>query len=495
MMLNQENISPSISSNFLKLIFGETSIPKAFRIGMDLLIVLAMIGIAKVAGIIGVGLLVFLVVAGPLAISVLWKTAIGVYILIIIAFFLSVFNRLTPGVPLGIGIDFLILLMGIGLFFRCYLERSWAALKTPVTWIIVVWLGYNVLAIANPIAPSRVAWFYVVRPVLAYAMLFFFTNHIMKSIDDIRRILMFFFGVVLIAAGWGIYQAWFGLFQWELNYLYQKDLVHLVFNYGVWRSIGPIGSPAQYGIIMAEFFTMAIILAGAYKKRSAKIYFYFVGFFCLLAMVYSGTRSAYIIPPLSLFTYIVIKRNPKYYLIIVAMAMGLVVIANIESHNFYINRIQTIFKASEDKSYQIREENRAIIMPWIARHPIGGGLGSTGVWGQRFSPNTFLANFPPDSGLIRVAVELGWIGLIIFLTLYALVLLKGVIGYWRTTDPQFKAIIASILSGIAPLLLVETSQEVVGVFPMSLLFWIMISIMFSAIKLSKNQVELKKSNK
>lgn len=495
MILNQENISPSISSNFLKLIFGETAVPRAFRIGMDLLIVLAMVGIAKVAGIIGVALLVFLVVAGPLAISVLWKTAIGVYILIIIAFFLSVFNRLTPGVPLGIGIDFLILLMGIGLFFRCYLERSWAALKTPVTWIIVVWLGYNVLAIANPIAPSRVAWFYVVRPVLAYAMLFFFTNHIMKSIDDIRRILMFFFGVVLIAAGWGIYQAWFGLFQWELNYLYQKDLVHLVFNYGVWRSIGPIGSPAQYGIIMAEFFTMAIILAGAYKKRSAKIYFYFVGFCCLLAMVYSGTRSAYIIPPLSLFTYIVIKRNPKYYLIIVAMAMGLVVIANIESHNFYINRIQTIFKASEDKSYQIREENRAIIMPWIARHPIGGGLGSTGVWGQRFSPNTFLANFPPDSGLIRVAVELGWIGLIIFLTLYALVLLKGVIGYWRTTNPQLKAIIASILSGIAPLILVETSQEVVGVFPMSLLFWIMISIMFSAIKLSKNQVVLKKSNK
>lgn len=493
MILNQENISPSISSNFLKLIFGETAVPKAFRIGMDLMIVLAMVAIAKVAGIIGVALLVFLVVAGPLVISVLWKTAIGVYILIIIAFFLSVFNRLTPGVPLGIGIDFLILLMGIGLFFRCYLERSWAALKTPVTWIIVVWLGYNVLAIANPIAPSRVAWFYVVRPVLAYAMLFFFTNHIMKSIDDIRRILMFFFGVVLIAAGWGIYQAWFGLFQWELNYLYQKDLVHLVFNYGVWRSIGPIGSPAQYGIIMAEFFTMAIILAGAYKKRSAKIYFYFVSFCCLLAMVYSGTRSAYIIPPLSLFTYIVIKRNPKYYLIIVAMAMGLVVIANIESQNFYINRIQTIFKASEDKSYQIREENRAIIMPWIARHPIGGGLGSTGVWGQRFSPNTFLANFPPDSGLIRVAVELGWIGLIIFLTLYALVLLKGVFGYWRTTNPQFKAIIASILSGIAPLILVETSQEVVGVFPMSLLFWIMISIMFSAIKLSKNQVELKKS--
>ena len=42
--------------------------------------------------------------------------------------------------------------------------------------------------------------------------------------------------------------------------------------------------------------------------------------------------------------------------------------------------------------------------------PIGGGLGSTGVWGQRFTPGSFLAMFAPDSGLIRVAVELGWVG-------------------------------------------------------------------------------------
>ncbi|MCP6423416.1 hypothetical protein NL463_29335, partial [Klebsiella pneumoniae] len=61
--------------------------------------------------------------------------------------------------------------------------------------------------------------------------------------------------------------------------------------------------------------------------------------------------------------------------------------------------------------------NQKRIQPYILSHPIGGGLGATGVWGVRFAPYSFLANFPPDSGYVRVAVELGWIGLGIFCTL------------------------------------------------------------------------------
>jgi hypothetical protein len=120
-------------------------------------------------------------------------------------------------------------------------------------------------------------------------------------------------------------------------------------------------------------------------------------------------------------------------------------------------------------------------------NPIGGGLGSTGVWGQRFSPGTFLANFPPDSGLIRVAVEAGWIGLIIFLTMYIAVLLKGAFAFWRIKSKKNGVIIASILAGIAPFLLIETSSDVIGVFPMSLLFWIFSSIIFRVAALDQSE--------
>ncbi|MEO0332959.1 MAG: O-antigen ligase domain-containing protein, partial [Bacteroidota bacterium] len=157
---------------------------------------------------------------------------------------------------------------------------------------------------------------------------------------------------------------------------------------------------------------------------------------------------------------------------------------------YQIQRIHTILKASEDNSYQTRARTREMITPWILTHPIGGGLGSTGVWGQRFSPHTFLANFPPDSGLIRVAVELGWIGLLIFLNVYATILIKGTFAFWKMKDKQYKCMVAGFMCGIPPFLLVEWGQEVVGVFPISILFWIITAIIFKAIQLDKEEREL-----
>jgi cell division protein FtsW (lipid II flippase) len=103
------------------------------------------------------------------------------------------------------------------------------------------------------------------------------------------------------------------------------------------------------------------------------------------------------------------------------------------------------------------------------------------VWGQRFSPGTFLANFPPDSGLVRVAVELGWIGLFFFLNVYYHVLVKGSFLFWKMKQQKYKAITGGMIAGICPLLVAEWGQEVVGVFPLSLLFWMFIAILFRAI--------------
>lgn len=155
-------------------------------------------------------------------------------------FFLSIFNRLTPGIPMGIGNDLLILMMGVGLFVKCYRQNDFSTLQSPINLAVLIWIGYNVAAFANPAAPSRVAWFYVIRPVLAYAMLFFFTMHVLRTIQQVKNLVTFLFTVVLVSALWGIYQAKVGFFQWELDHLHRTDTVHLVFNYGVWRSMGTI---------------------------------------------------------------------------------------------------------------------------------------------------------------------------------------------------------------------------------------------------------------
>ncbi|MGL1489090.1 hypothetical protein ACSTJG_25000, partial [Vibrio parahaemolyticus] len=78
--------------------------------------------------------------------------------------------------------------------------------------------------------------------------------------------------------------------------------------------------------------------------------------------------------------------------------------------NQNILRFQSAFRPNNDASYRVRIFNQARIKPYIWSHPIGGGLGSTGEWGKKFAPNSYLANFPPDSGYVRTTVELGYVG-------------------------------------------------------------------------------------
>lgn len=437
-------------------------------------------------------LLILAFTALPPIFAVVWKTQIGIYILITASFFLSVGLRLIPEIPIGLFIDFLILLMLIGKGYQLQHDREWSRLKSPLTLIILIWIAYNLAQIANPWAASRTAFFYVIRPAVGYLMLYFFIWDSVKGTKSVNNIFNYILFLGWIAAIWGICQFFFGYFEWEMAHVMRTDTVHLVFNQGRWRSFGPIGSPAQYGIIMAS---LACIAANSFFYRKSileKLVLAFLFICFLLAMVYSGTRASFVILPIFYFVKVLISKNKKLYLTIILGIAALVILAKVPTNNYQIQRIQSVFRASEDKSFQVRSANRKIITPWILRHPIGGGLGSTGVWGQRFSPGTFLANFPPDSGIIRVAVELGWIGLIIFLLIYIKAFQKGTKAIWRMQSGKHKDTVESIICCLPAWLLVEMGQEVAGVFPMSLLFWVFLAILFSTVK--HEQFEIKADN-
>ena len=434
-------------------------------------------------------LLMLAFIALPPVLAVVWKTQIGIYLLITASFFLSVGLRLIPNLPIGMSIDFLILLMLVGKAFRLQYHREWSRLKSPLTVIILLWVGYNLAQIANPWAASRAAFFYVIRPAVGYLMLYFLIWDTVKGTKEINGIFNYVLFLGWIAAMWGIYQFFFGYFGWEMSHVIRTDTVHLVFNHGRWRSFGPIGSPAQYGIIMASLACMTGNAFFYKKEVLAKLIMAGLFFCFLMAMIYSGTRASFIILPIFYFVKVVISRNKKLYLTLILGIIGLVILAKVPTNNYQIQRIQSVFKANEDKSYQIRAANRKMITPWILKHPIGGGLGSTGVWGQRFSPGTFLASFPPDSGIIRVAVELGWIGLIIFLLIYLQAFFKGTQGLWAMQTREHKDKVESILCCLPAWGLVEMGQEVAGVFPMSLLFWVFLAVVFTTLKYEKIETE------
>ncbi|NTU74304.1 O-antigen ligase family protein [Candidatus Roizmanbacteria bacterium] len=443
------------------------------------------VGVYKYGVVFGI-LIIAAIIGGPIVFSSLLNIRIGVYLTITIAYIIGLLLMLLPDVKIGLVQDVLIFLMVVGLLYRSYESDNWDGFKTPINSVVVLWIIYNLVEVANPIASSRVAWFYVARPAVAYILLFYVTYTMLETKNDIKGILNLLVGLTAFSALWGLIQFFNGYFPFEMNYVISHDAVHLVFISGRWRSFGTMASPAQYGIMMANLTVLIPLLVKGNGSRIRKLLYMLTAVLALLAMVYSGTRSAMVVIPIALMVLVLLAKNWRLYLMAVVVGMVFVGVMFMPTDNYHIRRLQTTFNGEKDESYMVRKRNREMITPWIMAHPMGGGLGSTGVWGQKFSPGTFLASFPPDSGFIRVAVELGWIGFSFYLILWVSILLKSVIAYLRVKDEELKSVTLAIICMFVGVFVVESAQDVVGKIPFNLLFWVFTAILFKAIKIDAN---------
>jgi putative inorganic carbon (HCO3(-)) transporter len=160
---------------------------------------------------------------------------------------------------------------------------------------------------------------------------------------------------------------------------------------------------------------------------------------------------------------------------------------NIPTSNVSLVRFQSAFKPSEDASYNVRKQNQKRIQPYILSHPIGGGLGATGVWGVMFAPYSFLASFPPDSGYMRVAAELGWIGLFLFCALMCIVLKSGIDSFYMIRNPELKMYCLAMTLTLFALNIGNFPQEAVVQYPNNILFYMAMAIIQVTRRLDKKQ--------
>jgi O-antigen ligase len=151
-------------------------------------------------------------------------------------------------------------------------------------------------------------------------------------------------------------------------------------------------------------------------------------------------------------------------------------VINIPTGNVTLYRFQSAFKPNNDASFNVRKANQKKIQPYIQSHPIGGGLGATGVWGVRFAPNSFLAKFPPDSGYLRVGMELGWIGLFIICSIMFTGLYMGIKNYFNMRDPELKSYCFAMILIIFAIAIGNFPQEAIVQFPLNIYFYLFLAL-------------------
>jgi len=433
-------------------------------------------------GIIGfIGVISVFVIIGLIYI-IFKKPKTGIILLIILGFFVTGIARYIPA-PWGLSIDGIIVLMYLALFFKGFAKKiPWAKAKSPLTLVVTIWMGYIILQIGNPEAQSIEAWFYAMRGLALYQWLVIPLLFMLFNTSKDLNTFFIIWGILsLLGTLKGIIQFQFGVDPFEQIWLNEGGAdTHVLF--GKLRVFSFYSDAGQFGASQGHAGVVFGILA-LFKKRNLKLKTFFIivalaGFF---GMLISGTRGAIAVPALGGIMFLILQKNIKF--LILGSVLGIMVYVffahtTIGQGNAEIRRMRTAFDPNE-ASLQVRLANQNKLKGYLASRPIGGGVGATGNWGQRFTPHTFLANTATDSWYVMIWADTGVVGLAYYLCMIFFILFIGAYNVMRKLkDDWLKAQITALTCGMAGIMMASYGNGVFGQMPTGMLMYVSMVFMF-----------------
>ncbi len=432
------------------------------------------------------------IIALPVTYCVVAYPKFGIITLIIVAFFINYASRFVPeDTPIGLVMDLLTYLLLLGFYIKMKDNKHWEYFNNPISWFTLGWLGYNLLEVLNPESPSIWEWVYTVRTVAFVMLMYYVFLYHIRTKNFIKTLLKLWLCLEIIAAISVFQQEFIGLFHFESVWLYREPLrFKLLFIGGHLRKWGIFSDPVVFAYNMAAAQLLCIALIFGPVSTRKKITLGCMAAFFFAMMLYSGTRASYVIIPAGLSMLFILNFNKK--LMTVAIVLGLIfgVMIRIPTSNPTLARFQSAFRPSKDASFEERARNQEKIKPYILSHPIGGGLGSVGVWGQRFAPDSYLAKFPPDSGYVRVAVEMGWIGLLIYCIFNFVIMYKGLQYFYLIRDKTLKSYCLGMIMIIFAFDVGNYPQQALVQYPSNILFYLGMALLCVTMRLDIQQRDL-----
>ncbi len=437
-----------------------------------------------------VGLISIICLIGPILIYfIILKPEFGIIFYLTLAYTLSwIIRYLINSFPLGTLMDGMLILFILGLFIQMKQKKEWETFKNPISILILIWVCYNLLQVANPSAESKLAWLYTVRTVAIVTLMYFIFIFNIRTKRFIQIILKWWIFCSFIAACYAFKQEYIGFDSVEQSWLDSSpELARLLYLAGHWRKFSIFSDPVTFAYNMATASILCMALITGPMKIQKKYLLGFLASFFFCAMIFSGTRGANPLIPICLILFAILKFNKKilFFSGLVFLALGFLILMPTSNQN--ILRFQSAFSPNKDASYKLRELNQARIKPFVYSHPMGGGLGATGEWGSRFSPDSFLASFPPDSGYVRTTVELGWIGLLLFSIMMFIILRTGINNYFIIKDKQLKSYSLAVVLIVFIWNLGNFPQQALVQYPSNVLFILSVALIVKIYRIDQQQ--------
>lgn len=330
---------------------------------------------------------------------------------------------MTDSISFSFGLTIYILFLVMTLILLLYHSLykpfiDWKTIKTPMLLLIIIWSLYCFLEIINP-NTVLAAWNVSMATYVAYPLICAILIPIsVKNIKGINALLVIWSIFIFISVAIAFRQQHFGFNAKETYFLYVLggSVTHIIWS-GI-RYFSCFTDAANFGVHAAMAATTFGISAFFTKNKFFKIYLLLASIIALYGMFISGTRSAIAIPLGGLLLLAFLSKNVKTSITTIFLLLFFYLFfsyTHVGDGNSYIHKMRSAFHPTTDPSYVVRVENRKKMKALMLRKPLGYGLGLSKP--SAYHPKEHMP-YPPDSFLVSVWVETGYIGLVLYLAVH-----------------------------------------------------------------------------
>ncbi|MDP5171590.1 MAG: hypothetical protein NWR72_15195 [Bacteroidia bacterium] len=413
----------------------------------------------------------------------------GILLLLGASFLVMGAKRFSEDAPLGLIIDLWLAGLAVGVIYQQTKRRDWRFLNHPLTFVVAAWVLFCGLELLNPWSRAAMGWLYAFRPLAGWMALYFVALFAITRPRHIMMLHRVWVGFVVFAALYGLWQWWTGPNSWEYAWILADEArFDRLFGGNRFRVFSFFSDPIVLGTVSSITSVMVMILGwreGASWRR--RIFSLVTALVLLAATLASGSKLALLLMPVGLMFYTAISlRKSAMIALGVVIVMGAGVLF-LPIENAFLVQVRQAINPWSTQGFLLREQNQTWVQSFIWEHPIGAGLGKTGELGRRFAPDLWLSQFPPDSAYVRIAVEAGWLGLLLYLGLMFAVLWTGVRGLFRSESLRMKTWYQAYLTFAFLVVVGNFTQQLTIQLPIGLMFILTMAVMVNGNQMKRQR--------
>lgn len=380
-----------------------------------------------------------LLVGVMVCILALWRPRIGLWGLFLILPFIYFIKRFEFFIykdpssefnnPVSILPEVIILVLLVSIGLRSLTPSGkFKFFHSSLTWSILAFLGMCLLQVFNP-SSSLAIGLYGFRAFGYYALAFFLGQHLLQSQKEIHRFMVLSLSLAALVALYGLWQQFVAVPPWDkvwvLEFIPEQPFSWLAGYKFSWEELRKF-SLLKTSVSTALFYVFNILFCVTLYQWRKRFRFVLLALVLMIALVFTYVRGAWLALAAGLVIvfglWLLRNTTSQRKTAFISVVLAMVVLGGL----FYLGlRLSTPLMANLGNGLGRRlasladpfntPEIRARLHMWerawalVRSHPLGIGIGTTGGVGQRFAGFGVVDNL-----YLKLSVELGWMGLLLF---------------------------------------------------------------------------------